>query len=164
MCRNHAPYRNMIKNFIQAVIFLLFSANVAAHALHITAQYDDVAISGKAYYSDQTPAVDTYVEAVKQGETDPVVYGKTDREGRFNLPFNQEGTFNVIIEGMEGHRAETQVTKMQAQAISSQEIQLLREEISQLRDKIYWRDIFGGIGYILGIFGMVALLKTRKGQ
>ena len=65
---------------------------------------------------------------------------------------------------MEGHRAETQVTKMQAQAVSSQEIQLLREEISQLRDKIYWRDIFGGIGYILGIFGTVALLKTGKGQ
>ena len=80
------------------------------------------------------------------------------------MPFNQEGTFNVIIEGMEGHRAETQVTKIQAQAVSSQEIQLLREEISQLRDKIYWRDIFGGIGYILGIFGTVALLKTRKGQ
>lgn len=152
----------MYKIFLQAVIFLLFSANVFAHALHITAQYDGVAISGKAYYSDQTPAAETYVEAVKLGETDPAVYGKTDREGRFNLPFNQDGTFNVIIEGMEGHRAETQVTKMQVQAVSSQEIQLLREEIAQLRDKIYWRDIFGGIGYILGIFGAVALLKTRK--
>lgn len=149
----------------QAVIFGLFFTNSAmAHSLHLFADYDGNAISGKAYYSDQTPAVDTYVEAVKQGETDPVVYGKTDREGRFNLPFHQEGTFNVIIEGMEGHRAETQVTKMQAQAVSSQEIQLLREEISQLRDKIYWRDIFGGIGYILGIFGAIALLKTRKGQ
>ena len=149
----------------QAVILGLFFTNSAmAHSLHLFADYDGNAISGKAYYSDQTPAVDTYVEAVKQGETDPVVYGKTDREGRFNLPFNQEGTFNVIIEGMEGHRAETQVTKIQAQAVSSQEIQLLREEISQLRDKIYWRDIFGGIGYILGIFGAIALLKTRKGQ
>mgnify|MGYP002765311704 FL=1 len=160
----HNSIKSMINKLLQAVIFLLFSANTVAHALHITAQYDGVAISGKAYYSDQTPAVDTYVEAVKQGETDPVVYGKTDREGRFNLPFNQEGTFNVIIEGMEGHRAETQVTKMQAQEVSSQEIQLLREEISQLRDKIYWRDIFGGIGYILGIFGAITLLKTRKGQ
>ena len=89
----------MIKNFIQAVIFLLFSANVAAHALHITAQYDGVAISGKAYYSDQTPAAETYVEAVKTGETEPAVYGKTDREGRFSLPFTQDGTFSVIIEG-----------------------------------------------------------------
>ena len=66
----------MINKLLQAVIFLFFSANTFAHALHITAQYDGVAISGKAYYSDQTPAVDTYVEAVKLGEADPVVYGK----------------------------------------------------------------------------------------
>ena len=79
----------MINKLLQAVIFLFFSANTFAHALHITAQYDGLAISGKAYYSDQTPAVDTYVEVVKQGETDPVVYGKTDREGRFNLQFNK---------------------------------------------------------------------------
>lgn len=154
----------MIKIFIQAVIFLLFSANAAAHALHITAQYDGVAISGKAYYSDQTPAAETYVEAVKTGETESAVYGKTDREGRFSLPFTQEGTFNVIIEGMEGHRAETTVQKMAASSMSSTELQLLREEIAQLKDKIYWRDILGGIGYILGIFGIVALLKTRKGK
>ncbi|MEZ7767646.1 carboxypeptidase regulatory-like domain-containing protein [Haemophilus parahaemolyticus] len=155
----------MIKNFIQAVIFLLFSANVAAHALHITAQYDGVAISGKAYYSDQTPAAETYVEAVKTGETEPAVYGKTDREGRFSLPFTQDGTFSVIIEGMEGHRAETTVQKMAASSpMSNTELQLLREEIAQLKDKIYWRDILGGIGYILGIFGIVALLKTRKGK
>ena len=155
----------MIKNFIQAVIFLLFSANVAAHALHITAQYDGVAISGKAYYSDQTPAAETYVEAVKTGETEPAVYGKTDREGRFSLPFTQDGTFSVMSEGMEGHRAETTGQKMAASSpMSNTELQLLREEIAQLKDKIYWRDILGGIGYILGIFGIVALLKTRKGK
>ena len=154
----------MIKILTQAVIFLLFSANAAAHALHITAQYDGVAISGKAYYSDQTPAAETYVEAVKTGETEPAVYGKTDREGRFSLPFTQDGTFNVIIEGMEGHRAETTVQKMAATSMSNTDLQLLREEIAQLKDKIYWRDILGGIGYILGIFGIVALLKTRKGK
>lgn len=154
----------MIKIFIQAVIFLLFSANVAAHALHIFAQYDGSAISGKAYYSDQTPAAETYVEAVKMGETEPAVYGKTDREGRFSLPFSQEGSFNVIIEGAEGHRAEMVVQKIANQPLSSSELQLLREEIAQLKDKIYWRDILGGIGYILGIFGIVALLKTRKGK
>lgn len=154
----------MMKFLFQAVIFLLFSVNAVAHALHIIAQYDGIAISGKAYYSDQTPAAETYVEAVKKGESVPVVDGKTDQYGRFTLPLTQDGIFSVIIEGVEGHRAETTVQKMMNQPLSYSELQLLREDISQLKERIYWRDILGGIGYILGVFGIFALLKARKGK
>ena len=147
----------MINKLLQAVIFLFFSANTFAHELHITAQYDGVEISGKAYYSDQTPAVDTYVEAVKPGETNPVVYGKTDREGRFNLPFNQEGTFNVIIEGMEGHRAEMQVTKMQAQVVC--EKRSLSFEIRSTGE------IFSAALVIFSVFsGRLLCLKQGRGN
>lgn len=152
---------NMMKH-LQAVIFLLFSTNLFAHGLHLSAQYDGQQITGKAYYSDQTPAVETYVEAVKPNETEPVVYGKTDKEGRFALPLTQDGTFTVIVEGMEGHRAEAQVQKIVAQT-NTADMQLLREEIEQLKNKIYLRDVLGGIGYILGLFGIVAWLKARKG-
>ncbi|OOH88813.1 hypothetical protein BMT54_08300 [Pasteurellaceae bacterium 15-036681] len=151
-----------MKTLLQAVIFLIFSANVWAHGLFISAQYDGEKILGKAYYSDQSPAAETYVEAVKLGDTEPAVYGKTDAEGRFNLPLNQEGTFNVVIEGMEGHRAETQVTKRISSQHNSADLQLLREEIEQLKNKIYLRDVLGGIGYILGIFGIVSLLRNKK--
>ena len=146
------------------ILSLFFSANVWAHALFVSAQYDGEKISGKAYYSDQTPAAETYVEAVKQGETEPAVYGKTDKEGRFSLPFSQDGTFTVIIEGMEGHRAETQVTKLNhsAQTGSQADWQLLHEEIEQLKNKIYWRDVIGGIGYIFGLFGVMMLLRNKR--
>lgn len=150
-----------MNKLFQAVIFLLFSANLFAHGLHLSAQYDGEKISGKAYYSDQTPAVETYVEAVKQGENEPEVYGKTDKDGRFSLPLTQEGTFKVIIEGIEGHRAETLVQKMVTQN-NTADIQLLREEIEQLKNKIYLRDIIGGIGYIFGLFGVITLLCNRK--
>lgn len=148
--------------YLQAVIFLLFSTNLFAHGMHLSAQYDGQQITGKAYYSDQTPAAETYVEAIKPNGTEPVVYGKTDKEGRFVLPLTQEGTFTVIVEGMEGHRAEAQVQKIVPQT-NTADIQLLREEIEQLKNKIYLRDVIGGIGYILGLFGVVALLKARKG-
>ncbi len=146
---------------LQAVIFLFFSANIFAHGLHLSAQYDGKQITGKAYYSDQTPAAETYVEVIKQDETEPAVYGKTDHEGRFNLPLSQEGTFTVVIKGMEGHRAEIAVHKTAAQN-NTTDIQLLREEIEQLKNKIYLRDVIGGIGYILGLFGMITLLRNRK--
>jgi len=141
---------------------LFFSVNVFAHALYISAQYDGTAVVGRAYYSDQTPAAETYVEVVKVGEGEPVVYGKTNTEGRFTLPLHQDGTFNVIIEGMEGHRAETLVTKNILQSHTISDIQILREEIEQLKNKLYFRDVIGGIGYIVGLFGFIALLKHKR--
>jgi len=141
---------------------LFFSVNVFAHALYISAQYEGSAVVGRAYYSDQTPAVETYVEVVKVGEEEPVVYGKTNTEGRFTIPLHQEGIFNVIIEGMEGHRAETQVTKNIVQPHATADIHILREEIDQLKNKLYFRDVIGGIGYIVGLFGLVALLKYKR--
>jgi len=39
---------------------------------------------------------------------------------------------------------------------------LLREDIAHLKDKIYLHDILGGIGYIVGIAGLIALRNSRK--
>ena len=38
----------------------------------------------------------------------------------------------------------------------------LCEDISKLKDKIYLHDIIGGIGYIVGIFGLWALIRASK--
>lgn len=35
-------------------------------------------------------------------------------------------------------------------------------EVKKERNKIYLRDILGGIGYILGVWGLFAILKNRK--
>ena len=39
---------------------------------------------------------------------------------------------------------------------------LQREDISKLKDKIYLNDIIGGIGYIVGIIGLWALVSESK--
>lgn len=47
------------------------------------------------------------------------------------------------------------------QAIAKQ-IKPLRREISALKEKSGMRDIIGGIGYIFGLLGLVALLRERR--
>ena len=42
------------------------------------------------------------------------------------------------------------------------EICNLNIDISKLKDKIYLHDIIGGIGYIVGIFGLWALIRASK--
>ena len=45
---------------------------------------------------------------------------------------------------------------------SDNALMLVREDISKLKDKIYLHDIIGGIGYIVGIFGLWALIRASK--
>lgn len=161
-----------MKSLLQAVIFTLFSAlfaalfsaNVSAHGLHLFAQFDGQQISGKAYYSDQTPAAETYVEAVREGEEEPIVYSKTDKQGNFVLPTTEKPPLKVVLFGMEGHRAEVELKAEIAPLTSGNaaDLQALRMDIDQLKNKLYWRDIIGGVGYIFGLFGLIALYKNRK--
>lgn len=153
----------MSKFFLQAVIFLIFSANVSAHGLHLVAQFDGQQISGKAYYSDQTPAAETYVEAVRAGEEEPIVFGKTDKQGNFVLATQAKPPFDVAVSGMEGHLAKVAI-QSPTQSNHNADYQALRADIDQLKNKLYWRDILGGVGYIFGLFGVIALFKSQKGK
>lgn len=158
---------------ISTALLLGFSAAVSAHSLSVFAQYDGKEITGKAYYSDQTPAAETYVEAVRTGETEPAVYGKTDKQGAFRLSIRENADFIVTVEGMEGHKAITKVNRIASQpnnietaigfrAVSDEAVIALREDINRLKDKLYFHDILSGIGYIFGIVGVAAWLQSRK--
>lgn len=69
-----------------------------------------------------------------------------------------------MIEGEEGHRASIVANRVSTQASnnSGNALMLVREDISKLKDKIYLHDIIGGIGYIVGIFGLWALVRASK--
>ena len=69
-----------------------------------------------------------------------------------------------MIEGEEGRRASIVANRVSTQASnnSGNALMLVREDISKLKDKIYLHDIIGGIGYIVGIFGLWALVRASK--
>ena len=89
---------------LTALFPLLLSApHALAHALYVFAQYDGQAVTGKSYYSDMTPAAETYVEVVRHGENQPLLTGKTDNNGYFHLPLKAEPNIalKVVVEGEE---------------------------------------------------------------
>ncbi|MCK3658034.1 hypothetical protein A4G18_04725 [Pasteurellaceae bacterium Pebbles2] len=141
-----------------------FSATKAwAHSLYVFAQYNGQEVSGKSYYSDMTPAAETYFEVLQQGQSTPLATGKTDLQGEFHIPVQapSNGLLNVVVEGAEGHKS-TAVAHPVAINQNDSSLLLLREDIAHLKDKIYLRDILGGLGYIVGFFGIVAWLNARK--
>lgn len=149
------------------IISLLCGQMAFAHSLHLFAQNDGHTIEGKAYYSDQTPAAETYVGAYLQGQQseDPILEGKTDSEGRFSLTVTQQGTYRVVVEGEEGHRASVVADNVQATSASTasaNDLLILREDINQLKNRILVRDILGGVGYIVGALGLCFFLGQRR--
>ena len=52
---------------LTALFPLLFAPHAFAHALYVFAQYDGQSVTGKSYYSDMTPAAETYVEVLRHG-------------------------------------------------------------------------------------------------
>ena len=87
--------------FLTALFTWLCAPSAFAHSLHVFAQYDGRTVSGKAYYSDMTPAAETYMEILQAGQDSPLLEGKTDRDGQFAYPINTttEGAIKVVIEG-----------------------------------------------------------------
>lgn len=141
----------------------MWFANVAfAHSLHLVAQYDGQTLSGNAYYSDMTPAAETYVEAYREGEAKPAVEGQTDIQGHFQFALASAQRLKVVVEGEEGHRVSTLVEKFTTNTRNGDEFALLRTDIAQLKDKIYFQNILGGLGYIVGIIGILAWFNARK--
>ncbi|OOF39396.1 hypothetical protein BKK49_08115 [Rodentibacter rarus] len=157
-----------IRSFFTAILTALFgifylpSAN--AHALYVFAQYDGQVLSGKSYYSDMAPAAATYFEVFRSGIEEPILTGKTDVLGAFNIavPDAPNTTLKVVVEGEEGHKVSVVADRTMVSNSSNDNFMLLREDIAHLKDKIYLHDILGGIGYIVGIAGLIAWLNSRK--
>ncbi|MCG8511861.1 MAG: hypothetical protein MI741_21815 [Rhodospirillales bacterium] len=55
-------------------------------------------------------------------------------------------------------------TKEWIETAVARQMRPLREEMAVLRDQIRFRDILGGIGYIVGIAGILAWFHARRGQ
>lgn len=160
----------------------LIAPLVSAHALHIFALTDGQHLLGRAYFGENVPALRE--EVMLYGEQAQLLATtQTDDTGRFVFDLPKRQDYTVIIEGMEGHRAEyhltaqempentapnlpTESTELQSLISKAvrQEIQPLREQIDRYTLRIYWHDVLGGIGYIFGLAGLVFYLQTRRSQ
>lgn len=144
---------------------VLLATTVQAHSMHVVAQLEGNVISGQSYYSDMSPAKDTYVGTYLKGHQDDEISGKTDDKGYFKIEVPATGEYVLYVEGDEGHKVETDVpvisTTRSSGDSSSGYIQI-RQDIDQLKNKIYLQNILGGVGYIVGIFGVIAFFRARE--
>lgn len=144
---------------------MLLATTAQAHSMHVVAQLEGNVISGQSYYSDMSPAKDTYVGTYLKGHQDDEISGKTDDKGYFKIEVPATGEYVLYVEGDEGHKVETDVPVISAtnsSGDSSSGYIQIRQDIDQLKNKIYLQNILGGVGYIVGIFGVIAFFRARE--
>ncbi len=157
-----------------SILGLLLAASPAfAHRVHVSAHALGTKIFGEVEFSGDVAVKNAKVIAYgpageKIGET------TTDEQGKFSLEARFRCDHRLLVDTGDGHGAEYTVVAAQLSTslpprsgldtILSQIIELQRR-LDQYERKIRWRDVLGGIGYIMGVAGIAFyFLGVRRKQ
>ncbi len=167
---------------------LTFPSFGLAHKLHIFVTIEPgPEVAGRVYYSRTTPFRYARVDLLdRSGKT--IKSARSDEEGRFHLKLKDLGLldldgFTVRCETKDGHGVEH---KILANALTGSqdkythdhfespqshgslretlalELRPLKEQINALETKIWLRDVLGGLGMLMGVFGLWMFWLARS--
>ena len=165
---------------------LLATCIANAHDLEITATIAGNEVQGKVFYPSGESANYTEVKAFDH-DGKILTETKTDGQGRFSVPTPNDFPVTITAETEDGHRDEIrldlpehhaaphaesehshthsdEISEERVRAIVQEELRPLHEQLAEQSSRTRARDIFGGIGYIVGVFGLIVLLKRSSGK
>ncbi|MCY4043550.1 MAG: hypothetical protein OXE99_00560 [Cellvibrionales bacterium] len=173
---------------ISFACLLLLSIQASSHKVLTMVYTTGMTVEGQIAFSDGSFAPkDTSVQVFKNEERVGEV--AVDDFGRFVYQAVTPSDYRFHVDMGAGHIANMQVaaedfsaytevsgadnlsesavessvyTSATLEAVVAKQIRPLREEIFALKEKRYWMDILGGIGFILGVFGVAAWVQSRK--
>ncbi len=164
----------MWRRVFTALLFVLIARASFGHGLTIFASIENGALVGRVSYDDDDEAAEG-VRIVAKGPSDESLgEAKTDEHGRFRLVPAAAIMHTLIADDGAGHRAEFKVdvtpdvlTPPRQNATPpdqdlAREVRLMREDLDAFKRRAQLRDIAGGIGYVVGVAGLFALIKARR--
>lgn len=135
----------------------LMGAGAHAHGLRLSAETEGDHIIGEARYIDQAPLVGVPVQLHRtdQGESDAVIgwQSTTDARGAFRFQNLPAGHYQLRLNDGLGHQA-----KVQLELTPSTSTQRVWSSAAPWQ----LRDLVAGLGYIVGIFGLISVWMTRR--
>lgn len=165
-------------HFVVIVVVAALPAAAVAHALRVSVVLDADGARGRALYADGTPAREVSVSLYEAGnEAKPVTETRTDADGRFRVALAAAGTYRIVVEGEEGHRTEARIVWSQQQASGGaasadlaavvgaavrNEAAPLREDIARLEERIWFAELVGSVGILIGLAGASAWWRARR--
>lgn len=142
-----------------------------AHKMKVFASADGTEISGYVYFGGGGRAVGVRVEATADGVQ--AFAGTTDAEGRFAFRTLRRADHLIVVDGGDGHMAQTVVpvadlpeasrgaptpvaadVEALVEHVVARQIRPLREQLDAYEEKVRWHDVLGGLGVIFGVAGV----------
>jgi nickel transport protein len=171
------------------LLVALFSSVAEAHLLKVFAFAEDDQIMGRTYFVGGAPAAGASVQVLDIDEQ-LLASLKPDANGEFSYQPTSSIDHIIVANTGDGHEARwvitaeeltgglpsppsselsderelpdtSQLTVLVEQAVARQ-VRPLREELIAYEEQVRFRDVIGGIGYILGIFGVVAWWQQKR--
>ncbi len=173
------------------ILIISLSPPLWAHKVNVFAYVEGGKVYTESYFSDGTPCKKSKIEVYDQSGN-KILEGITDEKGNFSFPVPGKGEIKIVLLASMGHRAETTLsaedmmgaeepepTTSEASTPSGRNLttdelkkaigEAVREginplvrEIQEEKNRIRISDVIGGIGYIIGIWGTISLILSRK--
>ncbi|MCU0838364.1 MAG: hypothetical protein MUE49_06535 [Rhodospirillales bacterium] len=170
-------------------VLLFAAAPAAAHKIRLFATVVGDAITGTVFFSGNAAARAVPIQIVDPAGR-LLAETVSDADGRFHAGLAGPFDHRIIADTGDGHRAEfvlrvadftaplaaplptslepaaaalalpDDLERAVEQAVARQ-VAPLREQLDAFEQRVLWRDVLGGIGYIIGLFGLAAWLITR---
>jgi nickel transport protein len=169
-------------------LWLMIVAPASAHGFKIFVMVRGHDLTGYAYFPPDTPAAKAKIE-VFSIEGERLSSTEADEAGRFAIPLTERRPIRIIAHADDLHVAAreigldempstlpqagepataisseltTQQVDLRVEQVVADQIQPVREQLRRLEDQIRFRDIVGGIGYIVGVVGLIAYWKAQS--
>jgi nickel transport protein len=174
-----------------AGVLLAVPAVGPAHTLQVFAGVDGPMIDGRAYFAGGHPATGVQIR-VLDAEGTVLTVLSPDADGRFRYRSQAPIRQRIVAESPDGHRAEwvIEAAELLPAFVSSQgqqrpdacdgpqtaasiriaaieqavarQLRPLREELAAAQARANLRDVLGGLGWLLGITGLMLWWRSRR--
>ncbi|MBI5162997.1 MAG: hypothetical protein HY985_03745 [Magnetospirillum sp.] len=157
------------------VAFLLLAAPAEAHRLKVFATVDGDNVQGTAYFAGGGTAANV-PGRVLGADGGAMAAFRTDPEGAFRVSVGRTHVHAVVVDGGDGHVATLTLGGEEANAAPAavapelaaaveqavaRQVRPLREQLDAYEAKTRLHDLLGGIGIIIGVFGVFAWIRAR---
>lgn len=174
-----------MRNLLVAVLVLLLAISPAsAHRLKVFATTVGDAVQGRVYFVGGGAAIGVPVTLRGAGNAVLATTTSSAPDGRFVLPLSAADALTITADTQDGHVASFALRaappaespaappppeiaapagfEAALDAALTRQLAPLADEINALRDSLGLRDILGGLGFLVGAFGLWALYLARR--